>query len=548
MLFIFEHFDQIARLHENGKYFGRWNTRWTTVEGVRNYFNKITEELIEPDILQTSDDIFVRSIGTSYKTYVKKLFETNRIDFAHQQQIFLQLLGNSEIGSAIKEKIRYIMVDEYQDTNYVQEQMLLRLVGENGNIAVVGDEDQALYRFRGGTVRNILEFPHHFEDCKTVTLSINYRSHCNIIEAYNKFMASWDWSDPKGKKNFRFDKQINHDPDGKFPEYPAVFCIWGENREDEAHRFAEMADFLKKSNVIEDENQIALLLHSVRIEHSGPYLSALAHRGIPAFCPRARAYFNNDEIRFMAACFAIILGYFGNGRGEIAGAGLRSLAEYIDQCLVDLGRSFPDPHPLAKILQNFSWEIANLKEKETLNRRLADYFYQFIAHEPFSSFTKNENRARNLAIFSQLLNIFQTYYHYTVITARNREPLRFHFFHSFLRLLYSGGINEYEDPDQPMPKGYVQVMTIHQAKGLEFPVVVVGSLAVQLSSPKDVDHVLGPYYNRPKFEPPARITGFDRMRLHYVAFSRAEKVLVLTTTNPPKPHFNPIWQGLPQWP
>lgn len=81
-------------------------------------------------------------------------------------------------------------------------------------------------------------------------------------------------------------------------------------------------------------------------------------------------------------------------------------------------------------------------------------------------------------------------------------------------------------------------MTIHQAKGLEFPVVVVGSLSVQLSSPKDLDHILGRFYLRPPFEPESRITGFDRMRLHYVAFSRAEKILILTTTEQPKEHFN----------
>ena len=90
------------------------------------------------------------------------------------------------------------------------------------------------------------------------------------------------------------------------------------------------------------------------------------------------------------------------------------------------------------------------------------------------------------------------------------------------------------------------MMTIHQAKGLEFPVVVVGSLAVQLSSPKDIDRTLGRFYSRGQFEPENRVTGFDRMRLHYVAFSRAEKILVLTTTDQPKPYFNPIWQGLPQ--
>jgi DNA helicase-2/ATP-dependent DNA helicase PcrA len=91
-------------------------------------------------------------------------------------------------------------------------------------------------------------------------------------------------------------------------------------------------------------------------------------------------------------------------------------------------------------------------------------------------------------------------------------------------------------------------MTIHQAKGLEFPVVVVGSLATQLSSPKQIDRDLAPFYHRPPFEPENRITLFDRMRLHYVAFSRPQKVLVLTAHETPKDHFTPIWQGLPQWP
>ena len=548
LLFIFDHFDEIIGAQDNEKYLGRWKTRWKAIEGVRNYFNKITEELIDPTALQSSEDPFVRAIGISYKIYAQKLSETNRTDFAHQQKLFLRLLENSEVGKEIKSKIRYLMVDEYQDTNYVQEQMLLSLSEEGGNIAVVGDEDQALYRFRGGTVRNILEFPSHFDNCHIVTLSVNYRSHKHIIEAYDKFMRSWDWKDSQGVIRFRFDKEIKPDPKGSFPDYPAVFSIWGENKDDEARRFAELVAFLKDNKVIEDVSQVALLLHTVKQEHSGPYLKALANRGIPTFCPRARAYFQNEEIRYMVACYAILLGYYGEGRGKLAGRTLRELGTYVDDCLVMLGRKYPDPHPLAKLLQKSAWEIATLKGKQTLNRHLADYFYQFIAQEPFADFVKNENRARNLAIFSKLLNVFQTYYHYTVITAKNRTSLRFNFFHSFLRLLYEGGINEYENPEEPMPKGYVQVMTIHQAKGLEFPVVVVGSLAVQLPSPKDVDHVLGPFYTRPQFEPPDRITGFDRMRLHYVAFSRAEKILVLTTTDHPKPHFNVIWQGLPQWP
>lgn len=414
------------------------------------------------------------------------------------------------------------------------------------NVAVVGDEDQALYRFRGATVRNILEFPTRFETCAQETLSINYRSHERIIGAYDRWMASADWSNPKGP-DFRFAKTIVPEPGAMYPGYPAVFSIYGTSGRDEGERFADMVAYLKAQGIVDDYSQIALLLRSVRGEHSGRYLEALARKGIPAFCPRARGYFENVEVRLMVAALALVLGYHGEGRGETWGRALSELAAYVDDALIDLAKAAAGT-PFAARLQGLVAEVSGLREGDSLDRRVADYFYQLVAEEPFATYVKDENRARNLAILSQLLNTFQAFYHFTVITYANREWLRRQFFNSFLWLLYEGGINEYEDPDQPFPKGYVQVMTIHQAKGLEFPVVVVGSLHVATSTGKGVDRVLGPFYGRPAFEPESRITAFDRMRLHYVAFSRAAKVLILTSTERPKDWFAPIWDGLPQWP
>lgn len=546
LLFIFEHFGEIIGEPEGGQYLHRWKTRWTAIEGVRDYFNKITEELIDPEKLKASSDPFLSSLGRAYSTYQRCLFENNRVDFAHLQRLVYDLLTDPESAKTITRGIRYVLVDEYQDTNYIQEQLLLKLTKKTRNLCVVGDEDQSLYRFRGATVRNILEFPDKVPGCKIVWLTTNYRSHRKIIERYDRWMRSIDWSNPKGRP-FRHEKTIEPDPDGEHPNYPAVFAIWGRSAKDEAERFADLVAWLRENGVIEDYSQVALLLHSVRQEHSGPYLEALESRGIPASCPRARTYFANREVRDMVACFAVIFGWHGEGRGNAAGA-VADLAKYVDKAIVDLARRFGQPHPLARALAAWRAEIDNLREGEALDLRPADYFYRLLALEPFRTYVKNENVARNLAIFSQLLNTFQAYYHYTVVTHRNREALRLHLFNSFLRLLYEGGINEYEDPDQPIPKGHVQVMTIHQAKGLEFPVVVVGSLSVRLPSPKRIDRDLGPFYPRPPFEPEDRITLFDRMRLHYVAFSRAQKVLVLTAHEKPKDHFAPIWDGLPQWP
>ena len=546
LLFIFEHFDEIIGPAENDRFLLRWKTRWTAIEGARGYFDKITEELVDPAQLIASGDPFHVAIGHAYRRYERAILDANRTDFAHLQRLVYDLLRDPGTAAAVTRDLRYVLVDEYQDTNYIQEQLLLTLTEKSRNLCVVGDEDQSLYRFRGATVRNILEFPQRMPGCAVVKLTTNYRSHRAIVERYDRWMASADWSNPQGP-SFRYDKTIEADAAAAHPAYPSVIAIWGKDKRDEATRFADLVAFLKKHEVIADYGQVALLLHSVREEHSGPYLAALEAKGIPAFCPRARAYFEIPEVRDLVACFAVLLGWHGNGRGQVAGA-VAELATYVDDAIVQLGRRFGAPHPLAAALQRWTGEIAALQEGQALDLRPADYFYHLLALDPFKSAVRNENTARNLAIFSQLLNVFQSYYHYTVVTHRNRESLRLHFFNSFLRLLYDGGINEYEDPDQPFPKGHVQVMTIHQAKGLEFPVVVVGSLSTQLSSPKQIDRDLASFYHRPPFEPENRITLFDRMRLHYVAFSRPQKLLVLTAHETPKDHFAPIWQGLPQWP
>jgi DNA helicase-2/ATP-dependent DNA helicase PcrA len=547
LLFIFEHFAQIVGPQINGRYLQKWTTRWTAIKGARGYFDKIAEELVDPERLRHAADPFLRCLGAAYNAYRALLYSTNRLDFAHQQRLAYDLSLDPDTAATITRSVKYVMVDEYQDTNLTQEQLLLKLTEATRNLCVVGDEDQSLYRFRGATVRNLLEFTSRVPGCTVVKLTTNYRSHRRIVAAYDRWMASADWSNPRGLP-FRFDKTIQPDPNATYPNYPAIFAIWGSHERDEAERFVDLVAFLKQSEVIADYSQVALLLHSVRQEYSGPYLAALQAKGIPAFCPRARTYFDNDEVRLIIACFAVIFGYYGEGRGQVQGSASADLANYVDAGIMELGRRYSGSHPLAAALRGFIADITGLQEGETLDLRPADYFYRLLALEPFAGLVKNENRARNLAIFSQLLNTFQNYYHYTVVTYRNREILRWHLFNSFLQLLYEGGMNEYEDPDQPFPKGHVQVMTIHQAKGLEFPVVVVGSLDKQLSTTKYIDRDLQPYYQRPPFEPDNRITAFDRMRLHYVAFSRPQKILVLTSHTQPKEHFAQIWQGLPQWP
>ena len=340
LLFLFDHFGEIV--DGDSPYLGKWTTKWRAIEGMRDYFDKITEELVDSDSLKASADPFVGAIGAAYERYRTKLFEQNRVDFAHLQALVHQLLSDTEIGATVASRFRYVLVDEYQDTNFVQERVLTKLASVTRNLCVVGDEDQSLYRFRGATVRNILEFPKNFPDCKQVDLTTNYRSHQKIVRSYDQWMASADWSNPKGER-FRFEKTIEPDPEGDFPDYPAVISIWGASARDEAERFADLVASLKEAGVIVDYSQVALLLRSVRDQHSRPYLDALEKKGIRAFCPRARGYFENDEIKLIVACFALLFGYYEGGRGSLTGRALNELAAYVDECLVALAE-FAAPH------------------------------------------------------------------------------------------------------------------------------------------------------------------------------------------------------------
>ena len=381
LLFIFDNFDNIIEQDVNGYFLERWTTRWTAIEGAREYFNKITEEMVDPHQLITSDDAFLNAIGAACERYKQALLEANRIDFAHLQRFVYDLLNEPAFEDAIADSCRYLLVDEYQDTNYIQEQLLMKLAGKDRNLCVVGDEDQSLYRFRGATVRNILEFPQRFPDCAIVKLTTNYRSQRAIVDRYDSWMASADWSNYQGV-SFRYDKSIEANDQAEHPDYPSVISIWGVDRQDEANRFADLVEFLNENKVISDYSQVALLLHSVREGHSRPYLEALAAKDIPVFCPRARAFFDITEIRNLVACYAILFGWHGAGRGEVGGA-VEKLAKYVDDAIIRLAERFSSPHPLAEALQRWTCEIADLREGETLDLRPADYLLPFACAGTF---------------------------------------------------------------------------------------------------------------------------------------------------------------------
>ena len=327
--------------------------------------------------------------GTCYLMRASRTFD-------HLQRWAAELLENDRIADPISDGIRYLVCDEYQDTSHVEDLLLRRLSRSHGNICVVGDDDQSIYRFRGASVRNLLEFPDRFASCHTVELGVNYRSHPDIVDFYDRWMAgAADWSNPDpGGRSYRHPKSIApHDP-GAYREYPAVIAVdGGGDAGAEGRQLAELVQFLKRQGVIAEYGQAALLLHSVKGAATVGYVDALEGAGIPV----------------------------------------------------------------------------------------------------------------------------------------NRAP--------------SGS----RDRRRGGTRRGVTVTTIHQAKGREWDVVITGSLDYDNADVDPVGWELRSYCRRPAFEPADRIAPFDHARRHYVAFSRAKRLLVLTSGGVVHPRFDAIWNGLPRW-
>lgn len=154
---------------------------------VANVISKFKDDLKYPeDIGSAGDDIREQEILKIYKEYQMRLKNSNAVDFDDIIVLTVKILINdAEVREYYNNKFKYILVDEYQDTNYAQYVLVTLLSQKHNNVMVVGDDDQSIYKFRGATIENILSFTSRFKDAKMIKLEQNYRSTKNILEAAN---------------------------------------------------------------------------------------------------------------------------------------------------------------------------------------------------------------------------------------------------------------------------------------------------------------------------------------------------------------------------
>lgn len=522
---------------------------WKQSAAICSYVNNLSEELVTPEELMSDPDLSIAALGRMLGEYRKILAEGNLMDFSSiQTQAYYLLQDNADILDELRSRAAYIMVDEYQDTNFIQEQLIFLLAGDRKNICVVGDDDQGLYRFRGATIRNILEFPLKFGDgeCRVIPLNINYRSNSNIVDFYNEWMAATDGAKFKFRwDNFRYDKKI--EPHEKTTLHsPAVVKLAGVDDIDEWHRkILQFIHGLKASGKLTDYNQIAFLFNSVKHPRVTALARFLEENHINVYSPRSDMFFQRDEIQLALGCLMLMFPRYVQGleNGDYTFLQPEHLA-YYRNCIMMANEYLTQPGHSGLL----KWIRRRGKDHVALTGA-TDYaycglMYQLFEFQPFAGILDTEmdvgaadiRPARNIAKLTQIIGKFEYLHRVDVLDAgeyrgkRRIDQSTEMFFNLYLRLLFDGGITEYEDDSEYAPSGCVSFLTIHQSKGLEFPIVMVDSLAnVPRKSTNDLMMRIGDrYFKRPAFEPYESTKFFDFWRLYYTAFSRAQDLLILT--------------------
>lgn len=427
-------------------------SRWNQSEQLIKWINKLSEEIVDIQRLIDSEDERLNVLGECYRVYEELLNEENALDFSTiQLETYKLLTEHNEVKAALNEKLQYLMIDEYQDTNTIQEKLIFLLAGERKNICVVGDDDQGLYRFRGATIRNILEFPNNFSEglCKQVSLSTNYRSNQNIIQFYNNWMEQNNWE--HGNNTYRFDKKIVAHDINKVNQ-KTVIKVSGEDGMDDWE--SEVYLFLQKmrqDGTITDWNQVAFLFKSVKNDKVLNLSRYLEERDIPVYSPRSNMFFERREIRLALGALLFIFRKYGNLRKWNEQAEL-SEWDYYDACL----KEFAEELRKSENKDLLRWCQIKAKEHISLSKN-TDYafsglFYELIQFDLFSNYlndnvftVKDSREVRNLSLFTKILTKYEYLHHLNVFTNKNIDKEIVRFFNQYIRFLMQGGINEYED-------------------------------------------------------------------------------------------------------
>ncbi len=466
------------------------------------------DEMITPEEyeLNAYGDFSKKKIAEAYKEYERQLKANNALDFDDLLVKTVQLFQTQpEILEYYQDRFRYIMVDEYQDTNTVQFKLISLLAAKYKNLCVVGDDDQSIYKFRGANIQNILSFEKEFEDTKVIKLEQNYRSTSTILDAANAVIKN-----NVGRK---------------------AKSLWTENGEGEKIQFRQFDTAYDEAEYIVgdirervDNGKAAYCDHAVLYRtnaQSRLFEEKMITANIPYKIVGGVNFYARKEIKDLLAYLKTI----DNGKDDLAvrriinvpkrGIGLttvnriteaaqqRGISFYEALCSADLvpglGRSISKLESFAAMIEYFRKEAEHLSITELMEEILTETGYV----EELKAEGEEEAEAR-LQNIDEFLNKIAAYEE----SCEEELPTLSGFLEEVALVADIDSLDEESD--------YVVLMTLHSAKGLEFPYVYLAGM----------EDGIFPSYMTITADDPTEIE--EERRLCYVGITRAKKELAMT--------------------
>ena len=518
------------------------------VVALTSHFGRLRDELITPlayldyaETLPESDEAEVdlksktRELARAYQRYDELLLEHSVLDFSSLHSLTLRLFeGRPSVLREYQERFKYVLVDEFQDTNTAQNRLVTLLSGAHSNLMVVGDDDQSIYKWRGASLANILEFEARFPEARKVVLTENYRSAQSILDLSHGVIQNNNPYRLESREGL--DKRLKSRVDlaVRMPEVLAF-----EHYLSEVQFVADEIERQLQKGVPRSECAILVRTNA----HAIPFIEELSSRGIPYFFSGAQGLYQRDEIKDLMA----LLRALSNPYDDIAFFRVLSMdvfefeMEYLLQ-LVSKAKTTRTPLSdvvkkeletpdlfsgvgggstgLASFVDLFS-QLSSLSKSSPTSHVLGFFLKEagFLAYLEGQSTSDSAEKLQNIAAFSQVIRGFE----------------EGHSMDQRLMSCLDYLMARQEAGDRPSPvegssdSDAVKILTIHASKGLEFTTVFVVNL---------VQHRFPSVNRRAPLPFPESLLRevnedldlhlMEERRLFYVALTRAKQNLFMT--------------------
>ena len=459
------------------------------IEGFKN------KGVFEPPQPQDSKEGYLYRAAQLYQ---QRLKENNAMDFGDLLINTLKLLSEfPEVRKIYKKRIRYVMVDEFQDTNPVQYQIVRLISEDHRNLCVVGDDDQSIYSWRGATIENILQFDKDFEDAKVVYLLDNYRSKGKILKAATAIVS---------RNSLRHKKELRPTKDDGYP----VLVHISRDPNDEAEFIADTIQILSRGTRYED---IAVFFRTNA--QSRPIEEVFVRRRIPYRLVGSVKFFQRKEIKDVlsflelvanpkdAVALTRVINVPPRGIGPKSVEALFTLSAQEGKGVFEVIDKSRLPKAKKESLNQFAAWVYDLHDRMS-NMQVDEIIQEVLVKSGYLAFLESNPKEKD-----RVANVKEL-----VLDAKEFVLKRQQEDESATLVDYLSGVN-LRMGENVEGQGGVNLMTVHAAKGLEFNVVFVAGLVEGLF----------PHHNslldNTKLE--------EERRLMYVAMTRAKERLILST-------------------